>query len=509
MPVPALPFVKVAVACGAAAGVGDNFYQWARNLKYSKKKRKGREDSWDAHRSVKVASVAAAVGPILALPRMVGGLRWDNFAPALTGLAVAEACVVPVAYLWKEDFLFDFKCNIPTLLVSGAVGSLAGSAALAIPFGYVDRLEQVGQLGTFFPGSIVFTAGMGATAFFYYAFVNQTGLSMETKMNKDKDFLIVRAKAVGCVSAASLLGVSVLDIDQYPFAHLFLTDIVFMTGAMYQCFLTYIQSLHAERTKVEFTKSNSKSVDKNEVKTLRMRTMMNITMVGSSLLARPFGKSGHNSIAVGLQALACACWVSYYLTFKKEYGELHGDAGDWALVDTDDDAETVKKSVSSWGDNKQEDKTDDKKDDKQEDKQEDKKPAAKASKVTAVSKSESSSESELERKRKKKAKRSKKRVVSSESSDSSEYVQRKSKRSSKNRKKKQQISSESESSDEAPQSHRRRSNGGDQSGTQPAQQTGEAAHKSDSDAVVVGMKVKAPEVSEDEVVMGEISEEGI
>jgi hypothetical protein len=88
-------------------------------------------------------------------------------------------------------------------------------------------------------------------------------------------------------------------------------------------------------------------------------------------------------------------------------------------------------------------------------------------------------------------------------------VQRKSKRSSKNRKKKQQISSESESSDEAPQSHRRRSNGGDQSGTQPAQQTGEAAHKSDSDAVVVGMKVKAPEVSEDEVVMGEISEEGI
>ena len=52
---------------------------------------------------------------------------------------------------------------------------------------------------------------------------------------------IVRAKAVGCVSAASLLGVSVLDIDQYPFAHLFLTDIVFMTGAMYQCFLTYIQ----------------------------------------------------------------------------------------------------------------------------------------------------------------------------------------------------------------------------------------------------------------------------
>lgn len=54
MPLPFVPFVKVAVASGVTAGVGDTVFQWAKNLKYSKKKRSGKADSWDAERTCKV-----------------------------------------------------------------------------------------------------------------------------------------------------------------------------------------------------------------------------------------------------------------------------------------------------------------------------------------------------------------------------------------------------------------------------------------------------------------------
>lgn len=52
---------------------------------------------------------------------------------------------------------------------------------------------------------------------------------------------IGRAKLVGVLCSASLLGLVVLDMPEFPLAHLFLTDVFWMSGMVYQCFLTYIQ----------------------------------------------------------------------------------------------------------------------------------------------------------------------------------------------------------------------------------------------------------------------------
>lgn len=64
------------------------------------------------------------------------------------------------------------------------------SGGLAVAMGHWPTLTKVGQLGTLFPEGIIWTTGLGMTAFFYYAFAHQTALSMETKMNKDKDALV-------------------------------------------------------------------------------------------------------------------------------------------------------------------------------------------------------------------------------------------------------------------------------------------------------------------------------
>lgn len=51
---PVLPFVKAAVVAGTVSGAGDSVLQWARGLQYSRVKRRGRIDSWDAIRSTQV-----------------------------------------------------------------------------------------------------------------------------------------------------------------------------------------------------------------------------------------------------------------------------------------------------------------------------------------------------------------------------------------------------------------------------------------------------------------------
>ena len=70
------------------------------------------------------------------------------------------------------------------------MGTLAASAGLAVAFNHTELLKKVSDLGSLFPEGIMFTAGTGITSFFYYSFIHQNSLLMESKMNADKDFLV-------------------------------------------------------------------------------------------------------------------------------------------------------------------------------------------------------------------------------------------------------------------------------------------------------------------------------
>eukprot|EP00667_Euglena_gracilis_P010048 EG_transcript_10222 len=334
---PVLPFVKAAVVAGTVSGAGDSVLQWARGLQYSRVKRRGRIDSWDAIRSTQVAIVAAAVGPILVVPTVLAGPGLEDLLSAAAGIALVEAGLLPFFYCWREDLLFSFKSNIPRLVVIGTTYTLGISLVTAYSLDHLPSLTSLGQLGALMPEGVVWTAGLGLTAFFLYAFAHQTALSMETNLGKDRDPLIGRAKLVGVLCSASLLGLVVLDMPEFPLAHLFLTDVFWMSGMVYQCFLTYIQSLETERSKAQAKASKGNKGGFDVAAHLRLRTLLNVAMVGGTLAYRPFESSGQESVAMGLKGFVSLCWLAYFLTFDKEYEPFDGDAGNWALVSTDEE----------------------------------------------------------------------------------------------------------------------------------------------------------------------------
>lgn len=306
----AVSFVKTAVSLSVAAGIGDSVYQIINNKKFNKRNAKA---SWNGSQTAKVALAAAALGPVIATPySLLAHPNVGNLIATSLSFAVAEATVMPLLYLWKDNHIRHFKPYLPLLLVGTGVGSLACSAVLSAVFGHLAFGSNIAAFGCAFPENIVFVLGLGTSSFLYYSLIHQIGLTSVSTYPEEMHALVGYSQLAGMVSAAGLFTVAMFPIDTYPFLNLIGADVFFLSGILYQLMLTY--QMHAY--------SLEQDLSTQEETLLRVRLGINAVTMGSAFLVQPFISSGNAPMAAGMQLASCLAWAFYFATYHDEFQEL-------------------------------------------------------------------------------------------------------------------------------------------------------------------------------------------